>query len=110
MNLLRTDRQLVRDAALRVIGERQKFHQHAAELRDGYDRYRPVILLGGGFAAGFLIGRKHFPQAVRSVFSMASLGFSLMRSSLGSMLVAATLRKIPAADKAPSRTAEGDQG
>lgn len=110
MNLLRTDRQLVRDAALRVIGERQKFHRHATQLRDGYDRYRPVILLGGGFVAGFLIGRKQFPQAARSVFSMASLGFSLMRSSLGSMLIAATLRRIPAADNATSRSAEENQG
>ena len=110
MNLAGKDRKLVRDAALRVIGERQKFQQHAAQLRDGYDRYRPVLLLGGGFATGFLIGRKHFPQAVRSILSMASLGFSLMRSSLGSMLVAATLRNIPASGKATSVSAEEAQG
>ncbi len=93
MNSLRKNRQLVREAALRVIGERQKFHQQTAGMRDGLDRYRPAILLGGGFVGGFLIGRKQFAQAVRSMLSIANFGFALMRSSLASMLVAATLRR-----------------
>ncbi|MEO7012717.1 MAG: hypothetical protein ABI127_00295 [Dokdonella sp.] len=100
MSGLSKQREMVRDAALRVIDERRRFSLLTLRLRDGYERYRPGILLGGGFVAGFLLGRKQFAQAVRSVFSGANFGFALMRSSLGSMLIAATVRKVPMANRA----------
>lgn len=96
MNIVRKDRELVRAAALQLIRERDRFDQQTMRLRNRYDRYRPGVLLGGGFVIGLLLGRKQFLQATRSVLSITSLGFGLMKSSLGSMLVAATLRKTPA--------------
>ena len=95
MSSLRKDRELVRKAAVRLIVEREQFNQHTTWLRECFDRHRPWILVGGGFGAGLLLGRKQFVQAARSILSITSLGFGLMKSSLGSMLVAATLRKTP---------------
>lgn len=95
MSLLKKDRQLVREAAMHLIAERGRFDRQTVRLREGFDRYRPALLLGGGFAMGVLLGRKQFVQATRSLASMTSLGFNLMRSSLGSMIVAATFRKAP---------------
>lgn len=110
MNIPRKDRRLVRDAATRLIIERGRFDQQTVYLRERFDRYRPAILLGGGLALGLLLGRKNFVQATRSALSIAGLGFGLMRSSLGSMLVAATLRKTPRSNAKPVRVVQKAQG
>lgn len=93
MNNLTRDRQLVRNAAIRLTDERNRFRQQTAIFRVGFDRYRPVILLGGGFVIGLLLGRKQLAQATRSIASIASLSIGLMKSSLGSLLIATTLGK-----------------
>ncbi len=110
MNPLHENRQRVRHAAARLSVERDRFKRQTAWLRDGFERYRPIILLGGGFGAGLLLGRSQLVQATRSIRSISSLGFGLMRSSLGSMLVAAALRGIPHDKHKPAPAAQQVQG
>ena len=98
------DLAIVRAAARELIVRRQGLRQQTTCLRDGFERYRPAILFGGGFVAGLLIGQQRFSSAVRSIASTANLGFVLLRSSLGSMLIAATLRKASSPDSAPQPT------
>lgn len=100
MNFPSKDRERVRVAARHLVIERQRFDEVASNFRVGFDRYRPMILIGGGFAVGFVLGRKRFLEATRSVLSIANLGAALMSSSLGSMLVAATMRKSRPSDSA----------
>lgn len=102
MKILTKERQLVRVAAIRLIDERRRFQQKTACVREGFDRYRPTILLGGGFVLGLVLGRKQLVQATRSIASIASVSIGLMKSSLGSMLVAATLGQTPRSSRKPA--------
>lgn len=110
MTTLRRDRQHVRAAALRLIGARRQLHRQTSRLRERFDRYRPALVVGGGFLAGMLLGRNLFAKATRSAFSIASLGIGLMRSSLGSMLLARILRQGAPTAKAAVASTRTNQG
>lgn len=110
MNKLRRDRQQVRDAAVRVIDARRQLQQQTSSLRERFDRYRPAILVGGGFLAGLVLGRKQFVHAARSAFTIASLGVGVARSALGSMLLATTLHKGSATARNARPATRTDQG
>ena len=105
----RKDLAIVRVAAGELIASRQALRRETTWLRDGFERYRPAILVGGGFVAGMLIGRKQFSSAARSIASTANLSLALLRSSLGSMLIAATVRKVSSPDS-PLRPPPDHQG
>lgn len=89
---LKDDRQRVRSASVNLIARRQKLKLKTEDLSDRFERWRPTLLVGGGFVAGLLMGRGRLRDVTRSVHSTASFGWSLIRSSAGSMLVARILQ------------------
>ena len=98
---LKQDRQRVQLAARRLISQRRQLHRETQRLSDDFERYRPILIVGGGLIAGLLIGRGKLTDATRAVSSMAALGMSLMRSSLGTLMLSRTFR---VAGEAASRT------
>ena len=106
---LRKDRMRVAIAAGNLIAQRRKLQGKTEWLLDGFERWRPVIIVGGGFVAGLLIGRGKLSDATRSAVSAASLSMALMRSSLGSMLLTKAFQGIPrpAAQNPPDNGLQG---
>ena len=89
---LKLDRQHVQRAARRLRVERRQLHRETRWLSDGFERVRPALLVGGGLLAGLLIGRGKLTDATRAVASIAGLGMTLMRSSIGTIVLSRTFR------------------
>lgn len=88
---LKEKRQQVRIASAHLIAQRTRLRARTEWLGNKLEQWRPALLVGGGLIAGMLIGRGSFQKATRSVLSAASLGWALMRSSAGTLLLAKTL-------------------
>ncbi len=86
------DRQRVQSAARRLRVQRRQLHRQTQGLSDGFERFRPALLIGGGLLAGVLIGRGKLTDATRAVASIAGLGMTLMRSSIGTIVLSRTFR------------------
>lgn len=92
---LKSDRQRVALASENLIARRKALHRKTDWLLEGFERWKPTLIVGGGLIAGFLIGRGTLSNATRSAISIASVSMALMRSSLGSMLLAKTFQSSP---------------
>jgi hypothetical protein len=86
------DRRQVKAASANLLAQRTKLLQRTAKARVWIDKHRATILVSGGFAAGLLIGRRQFANVAGSIASAATLGMSLIRSPLASILLASSLR------------------
>lgn len=102
---LKNKRQQVQIAAARLQASRIRLHQRAQWLFDGLERYRPALLVGGGFAAGLMLGRGKLSDATRAIVSTAGLGLTLLRSSFGTMLLARTFQRPRQSDPRADRIA-----
>jgi hypothetical protein len=85
------DRRRVRAASENLAVLRNSLHQRTTLVRDWFEDHRAIILVSGGFVAGLLAGRRSFASVASSILSTASLGMSLMRSPLASLLMAKSL-------------------
>ena len=85
---LSRDRMLANAAALRLLAKREQFSGRLQWLRGSVIRWQPAILVGTGLLGGYLVGQRHVTGLARSVVSVASLGFALMRTPLGPLAVA----------------------
>ncbi|HMM66477.1 MAG TPA: hypothetical protein PKC03_06010 [Dokdonella sp.] len=90
MRLFR-DRRRAQAAANTLILRRHQFREQSAWLHDGVERHQPAILVGGGLLAGWLLGRLSVVGAARRATTAMSLGATLMRSSLGPIVLATLL-------------------
>lgn len=89
---LKLDRQHVQRAARSLSVQRRQLHRQTQELSDGFERFRPVLLVGAGLVAGLLVGRGKLTDATKAVASIAGLGMTLMRSSIGTIVLSRTFR------------------
>ena len=103
---LKHDRERVRIAAAKLLEYRRQLHRQTQWLSDGFERYRPAILIGGGLIAGLLIGRGKLNDVTRSIVSAAGLGWTLMRSSIGTMLLARSFQRPGRSDPQANRMAD----
>lgn len=85
------DRKRAQAAANTLVLRRQQFREQSAWVHDGVERHRPAILVGGGLLAGWLLGRLSVVGAARRATAAMSLGATLMRSSLGPIVMATLL-------------------
>ncbi len=106
---LKKDRQRVQLAAKHLIAQRRQLHRQTQWLAEGLERFRPALLVGGGLIAGLLIGRGKLSDATRSVSAFAGLGMSLMRSSIGTIVLSRAFRASADPD-AQAQNGENSQG
>jgi hypothetical protein len=90
MNLTRK-REAADLAAAILVGQRKQLSSRYAGLMHTFDRYRPAILVGGGFLGGYILGNRKTARLATGVLSLTSLGMSLMRSPLGALALTAVL-------------------
>lgn len=89
---LKQDRQQVQWSARNLLAKRRQLHRQTQWLSDGFERFRPALLVGGGLITGLLLGRGKLTDATRTVASLAGLGMTLMRSSIGTIILSRTFR------------------
>jgi hypothetical protein len=91
---LRRNREQVRAAASRLQARQAQLDERTVLLRNRFERYRPIMIVAGGLAVGWLLGKRRLRQSVQGLASLASLAFGFMRSSMGPLAVSALSRRL----------------
>lgn len=88
---LHRDRHMAALAAANLVLRKRQYQEHAGWLHQLALRYRPALLVGGGFLAGTLLGQARLGSATRKLGAAVSVASVVMRSALGPVLLASVV-------------------
>lgn len=98
-----------RDKAAIILAEQNlrrakaKYHADAEHIAEKIRRQRPAYLIGGGLLAGVIVGRLPVIRLTQTLLSTFSLGASLARTPIGTMIIGALASKRNGDNDAPTQ-------
>ena len=106
---LRADREMANAAASKLLLRQRRYRRSENDLGADIAAWRPALVVGAGLAAGGLLGRLRISRAARAVATTVNITMMVVRSSIGSIALAALFGRRQFSDEATSGQTRADQ-
>lgn len=95
------DKAAIIAAEQKLLVAKSKYSADSRLIEAKLSRQRPLFLIGGGLLTGVIAGRLPLIRLTQTIVSTFSLGASLARTPVGTMILGALVAKQKSSENAP---------